>query len=374
MITWSPRACQVRGFSFRQRDFFGLHSSPGRIGAGENSVTGSAHISLTNLVEIKLSFSRPLICLRRIPMRKTIVLMTVAMVTGAAWQLIAADQTAGKTADEKALRAACDSYVKAVNSGDVAAIVAHWTDDADYVNDSGEKFKGRAALTKLFKNNLPSVKGKKFSFETDSLRMIAPGVALEDGVGKLVGDDEDENNPGTRYSAVWVRSGDKWLISSVRDLGDLPANEKNASPLKELDWLVGSWQSTDSEADVDMTCASALDGKFLKQKYDVTNKQGQKFTVVTLVGWDPAAGQIRSWFFDSRGGFGDGVWTREGNTWKIAANGIVSDGRTGNSTNVWKYIDDKTAVWTAKDRELDGVPMPDTEVKFVRKATTDASK
>ena len=120
--------------------------------------------------------------------------------------------------------------------------------------------------------------------------MIAPGVALEDGVGKLVADDSDEQVPSTRYSAVWVRSGDKWLISSVRDLGDLSANEKEASPLKQLNWLVGDWQSTDSEADVDMNCAWALEGKYLKQKYNVTNKQGKKFSVVTLIGWDPAAG------------------------------------------------------------------------------------
>jgi uncharacterized protein (TIGR02246 family) len=308
-------------------------------------------------------------------MRKTLTIVaTMALVTGAGWLLVAADQAGGKTADEKALRAACESYVKDVNSGDVAAIVSHWTEDADYVNDSGEKYKGRAALTKLFKDNLPSAKGKKFAFETDSLRMIAPGVALEDGIGKLVADDNDEQSPGTRYSAVWVRSGDKWLISSVRDLGDLSVDEKNASPLKQLDWLVGTWQSTDSEANVDMSCAWALDGKFLKQKYDVANKRGEKFSVVTLIGWDPVAGQLRSWFFDSRGGFGEGLWTREGNSWKITSSGIVSDARTGSSTNIWKYTDDNTAVWTSKDRELDGVPMPETEIKFVRKAEAETSK
>jgi uncharacterized protein (TIGR02246 family) len=308
-------------------------------------------------------------------MRKALTLIaTVAVVSSVAWLLIAADQTAGKTADEKALRAACDAYVKDVNSGDVAAIVSHWTEDADYVNDSGEKFKGRAALTKLFKDNLPSVKGKKFTYDTESVRMVAPGVAIEDGIGKMVGNDDDEKQPGTRYSAVWVRNGDKWLISSVRDLGDLSAEEKAASPLKQLDWLVGTWQSTDSEADVDMTCAWALDGKFMKQKYEVANKQGQKFSVVTLIGWDPVAGQLRSWFFDTRGGFGEGLWTREGNSWKISSNGIISDARTGSSTNIWKYTDDNTAVWASKDRELDGVPMPETEVKFVRKAESETTK
>ena len=87
-----------------------------------------------------------------------------------------------------------------------------------------------------------------------------------------------------------------------------------------------------------------------------------------MIGWDPAASQLHSWYFDSRGGFGEGQWTHDGNNWKIAAGGIVADGRTGTSTNIWKFIDNKTISWTSKDRELGGVPMPENEVKFVRKS------
>ena len=31
-------------------------------------------------------------------------------------------------------------------------------------------------------------------------------------------------------------------------------------------------------------------------------------TVTQRIGWDPAAKQIRSWEFDSEGGFGEGTW------------------------------------------------------------------
>jgi uncharacterized protein (TIGR02246 family) len=279
----------------------------------------------------------------------------------------AADQAAAG-ADEQSLRTACEAYTKAINSGDVAAIVKSWTPDADYVNDSGETFKGRPALTKLFKDNLPSLKGKKFSFDTKSIRMIAPGVAVEDGVGSLTGEDDEQSGPLTRYSAVWVRTGDQWLISSVRDLGDLPADQKGPSPLKQLNWMVGDWQSENSEAQVEMNCTPTLDGKFLKQKYEVKAKDGAAFTVVTLIGWDPSNGQVHSWFFDSRGGFGDGLWSRDGNSWKITANGIISDGRQGSSTNIWKFVDNNTAEWLSKNRMLDGLPMPESDVKFTRKS------
>jgi hypothetical protein len=105
----------------------------------------------------------------------------------------------------------------------------------------------------------------------------------------------------------------------------------------------------------------------------VKTKDGQQFTVVTMIGWDPADGNVRSWFFDSRGGFGDGQWTRDGNSWTITSNGVVSDGRHGTSTNVWKFTDNNAMVWDSKDRQLDGVPMPDNEVKFVRNTAADAN-
>ncbi len=169
-----------------------------------------------------------------------------------------------------------------------------------------------------------------------------------------------------------MKSGDKWLISSLRDLGDVAATGEAASPLKQLAWLVGNWHSTDSEADVDMSCGYALDNKFLKLRYDVKGKDGNEFTVVAMITWDPAQGELRSWFFDSRGGFGDGDWKRDGNSWTISANGTVADGRHGSMTNIWKYVDDNTAVWQSKDRQLDGIPMPGSDGKFVRKAESTA--
>lgn len=305
-------------------------------------------------------------------MRKLIPdFLAAALVLCCVGNLFAADKAGALApADEQALRAASAGYVKAVNDGDVAGVMKYWADDADYLNDNGDKYKGHKALEKLFNESLESNKGRKFSYDTQSMRMIAPGVVLEDGIGKYNSGDADEQKVASRYSAIWLKSGDKWLISSVRDLGDVNSAGETASssPLKQLGWLVGEWQSADKDSDVDMSCDYALENKFLKLKYDVKSKDGSEFTVVAMITWDPNRDQLRSWFFDSRGGFGDGEWRRDGNTWTISANGVVADGRRGSMTNVWKYVDDNTAVWQSKDRELDGIPVPESEVKFVRKA------
>jgi uncharacterized protein (TIGR02246 family) len=293
-------------------------------------------------------------------------IVAVALVAGATFAISAADNDKPASGDEGALRAACAAYVDAVNKGDVDAVVSLWAEDADYVTDSGDRVEGHPALKKMFEGHLQTMKGKKLGFEIKSLRLIAPGVAIEDGLATVASDDPDETSTGTRYSAVWKRVGDKWLISSVRDLGDTGPAAKQASPLKGLQWLVGDWHSETDDVSVHLNGAMVLENSFLKQKFDVKPKEGDGFSIITMVGWDPTNQQIRSWYFDSRGGFGDGYWTQDGNAWTISSTGAIADGRYGTAANAWRFLDEDTLVWESKNRQLEGVPMPDSEVKFTR--------
>ncbi|MCC7083631.1 MAG: SgcJ/EcaC family oxidoreductase [Pirellulales bacterium] len=268
--------------------------------------------------------------------------------------------------DEQVLRAACTAYCDAVNKGDLDAVIGMWADDADFVADNGERIQGRDALKKMFAQHLQTMKGKTHCYEITSLRMIAPGVALEDGVATLAGGNAGESMPGTRYTALWKRNGDRWQICSVRDLGEAPAGRKRTSPLKGLNWLLGDWHSESADVEVQLSVVQTLDDSFIKQTYDVKPKNGEAFTVVTLIGWDPTSEQIRSWYFDSQGGFGDGFWAQDGNSWSVSSTGAIADGRLGTATNSWKFVDDNSIVWQATNRQLEGVPMPEMEVKFSR--------
>src|SRR5262245_41608908 len=53
-------------------------------------------------------------------------------------------------ADEKAIRATADKFVKAFNAGDANAIGAEWAADGVYTDESGEEFHGRDAITQLY--------------------------------------------------------------------------------------------------------------------------------------------------------------------------------------------------------------------------------
>ena len=58
-----------------------------------------------------------------------------------------------------------------------------------------------------------------------------------------------------------------------------------------------------------------------------------------VIGWDPAAGTIRSWMFDSDGGFGEGIWTKNDNTWIVKFSQVLPDGRKASATNIYTLVD-----------------------------------
>jgi hypothetical protein len=79
------------------------------------------------------------------------------------------------------------------------------------------------------------------------------------------------------------------------------------------------------------------------------------------------AKQIRSWVFDSDGGFGEGKWTRKDNRWLIQHTGTLPDGRKSSALNIITYIDDNSCTWQSIHREVNGDLLPNIdEVLVVR--------
>ena len=88
-----------------------------------------------------------------------------------------------------------------------------------------------------------------------------------------------------------------------------------------------------------------------------------------IVGWDPAAKQIRSWVFDSDGGFGEGTWSKKENAWYVQSTGTLPDGRKSSSVNIITYVDENTCTWQSVNREAGGELLPNIdEVLVVRQA------
>jgi hypothetical protein len=140
------------------------------------------------------------------------------------------------------------------------------------------------------------------------------------------------------------------------------------TPLDTLDWLVGDWVATGDQMTADFSCDYTKNESFLFRPFRIVQKNGDSLSGTQVIAWDPMQATIRSWTFDSMGGFGEETWSQSGNRYSIRAKYILPDGGTGSAIHVLTYIDDNTATWKSVNREIDGVLQPDTaEVTLVRK-------
>ena len=269
--------------------------------------------------------------------------------------------------DEQAVRKAVAAYVEAMNKGDLDGLMAHLAPDADFIDEAGKTTRGHDALRARFKTTLADLKGSKIGGKVYSVKFMRPEVALVDGGLETTATDGTRDS--NRYAVVWVKSGDKWVISSARDL---PAEVEDVPSLtypqlKSLEWLVGDWADDGGKGAVQIKCKWAPNKSFVLMDYEVKNEGAEPLLVTQRIGWDPVNNRVRSWVFDSTGGFGEGYWQREGNKWVVGASGILADGGTGGATNIYEFKDDKTFLYRSVDREIDGQPVADVEMKFVRK-------
>jgi uncharacterized protein (TIGR02246 family) len=272
----------------------------------------------------------------------------------------AAEKSAAAAAEatpERAAIAKMDrAYEAAFEKGDAKAIADLFTEDAEFTAENGRIMNGRAAIQEMSKAAFLSNKGAKLAIDTDSVRLLAPGVIVQKGSTSVTS--KDGATAGSLYTAVLVQKDGSWKYSEI-----IETPEADITPqehLSELSWLVGDWQEQDKSAG--LTIRSKYDwargGNFLTR--NVTVKRGEDVTLEgwQVIGWDPLQEKIRSWTFDSEGGWSEGIWTRERQRWLAHEEGVTADGdRTSSETTISKASDDRLT-WEVFNRTLNGSPQP----------------
>jgi uncharacterized protein (TIGR02246 family) len=272
---------------------------------------------------------------------------------------------ADQAADEAEVRKAVDSYVLAFNKGDGKALAALWSPEAVYTNPfSGEQVVGREAIEQQFTAIFSEAKGLKLEAKTDTVQFVSPNVAVEQGNAKVQRPGEDPAE--SKYTAVYIKRDGKWLLDRVTEL-DVPVVTSNYEKLKELEWMIGTWVDQDDRNSVVTTCQWTKNKNFITRSFTISIQDQVEMAGMQIVGWDPAAKQIRSWVFDSDGGFGEGTWTKKDKTWYIKTTGTMPDGSKMSATNVMKYVDENTFTWQSINRQAGGELLPNVdEVVVVR--------
>ena len=274
-----------------------------------------------------------------------------------------ADQAADRTAIEKAI----ESYMMAFNAQDPSALAAHWSSEAIYTNLlTGEQFEGRDAIAAQFAEQFAGLAGAKLVVEINSIDFLSPSVAVEHGTAQLVS--KNAAPVISRYSAIHVKSDGKWLLDRVSEDEDLtpPSNYEH---LKELEWMIGTWVDEDDQARVETTCQWTKNQAFITRAFTISIGDQIDMSGMQIIGWDASKGKIRSWVFDSDGGFGEATWERKENRWMINSAATLPDGRKASAMHIMTLNDDDTFNWQSTGRELDGEILPNIKpVKVVRSA------
>lgn len=280
-----------------------------------------------------------------------------------AWGCLGADLRADQATDEAAIRKAVEAYVVAFNKADAKGVAAMWSPDAVYTDgETGEKFTGREEIEQHFAAVFAASKELKLTATTDSVQFISPGVAVEFGSAAVVRAEQAPEE--TRYTAVYVKRDGAWLLDRVTE-EEIPVVLSNYEHLKALEWMIGDWIDQDDHVSVETTCQWTKNRNFITRMFAVTAGDRIEMSGMQIVGWDPTKKQIRSWVFDSDGGFGEGVWTKKEKSWHIQTTGTAPDGSKSSSVNILTPVDNDSFTWQSVNRIADGGLLPNVDEVIV---------
>ncbi len=133
------------------------------------------------------------------------------------------------------------------------------------------------------------------------------------------------------------------------------------SPLATLDWLTGDWVDAAEDPNIEFSCDFTKNKAFLIRSFSTARQADKLMSGMQVVAWDPVQEIIRSWTFDSDGGFGEDAWSQSGNRYTIRTKYTLADGGVASALNVLTYVNDDTFTWKSVHREIDGELQADVE-------------
>jgi uncharacterized protein (TIGR02246 family) len=234
----------------------------------------------------------------------------------------AADAQARKIAGE-----VFQAYSKTFATGDAKALSAFWKSDGEIVDAEGMRIAGRDAIEKTFAEFFAKNPGSKTTIELLSAKPDGEGVIVAEICPKI---DPPISKSICQVGAMVVLVKDKngkWLIEGVREKNPLPASFEH---LKQLEWLVGDWTVNPKKAEhvvFSVNCHWTENKSFLICMFTFKHLDMVRHGT-EVIGWDAKEQKIRSWTFDSNGGFAHGFWKKDGNHWTIDIIGETAEAKS----------------------------------------------
>ncbi len=273
--------------------------------------------------------------------------------------------TAKADAEAETISAVSRALVDAFNSADTKKLTDCFAPSAVLMDDAGDEFRGPDQIADIVSRFFAKYPGAKTTLDIESIRLAGPGVAIEQGTRTVTLPDGDAK-VRNRYLMVYVKREGNWRIVSAREYADDPEPTPHER-LERLQWLVGDWVDENADAAISISCRWANGENFLLIDFQARIDGQVAMESRQRIGWDPLAKNIRSWVFDTDGGYGEGRWTEVDGNWMIKSTAVLPDGVMGSATIFLEPSGPDKFVMKGLDRVLGDTVEPNFEAVIVRK-------
>ncbi len=291
-------------------------------------------------------------------MKTTTFLASLSITLASASGALAATENpaSGDSPEKVAVQKLDREYEAAYAKGDAAALAGFFAEDAENITEEGNVLRGRAEIEQSLSKGLKANKGAKLSIELESVRLLTPEVAVEKGLSTVTAKDGEAST--SRYTAVYVKKEGKWKISQLVESA-VPATTPQEH-LSELAWMIGNWEESDKNNDLKVSSQYVWSrgGNFITRNVKVERAGNVTLEGWQIIGWDPIQERLRTWTFDSEGGYADGYFTRDGDRWLLRETGVTPDGSRTSADNTITKLSADRITWESNNRTLDGDPQP----------------
>jgi uncharacterized protein (TIGR02246 family) len=272
------------------------------------------------------------------------------------------------SADEIAIRKGVESYVEAYNRADTHAMASCWSREGEYVAPNGEqRAKGPEEIQKALAAFFAQNKDMRLNATVSHVEILSPDRAVAKGKAAYVSSGEPPED--TQFIATYQRENGQWKLLTVEEDESVGSSD-SPGELTGLAWLIGEWVDQDEDSSVETIFQWTKNYRFISGSFRVAVKDRIDLEGTQVIGWDPVNKKIRSWLFDSSGGFGEGTWSQEGNRWVVKMHSYLSTGEKTSAVNIYTPVDANTFTWQSIGREVGGELLPNIdEVTVIRKHT-----
>lgn len=261
--------------------------------------------------------------------------------------------------EEQAIRQAIASYVNAFNQQDAKSLATHWSEQGEFITPGGKQLQGRQQLQSDFAAYFGKEKNAKLELVGTEIEFLSPNVARETGIARVIVAGQEPRE--TEYTALHIKTTVGWKIDSLQEHELSVAVSANYEKLQGLEWMIGRWVDDNDGVQVETVGRWTKNQNFIMRSYKVFSDAGVDFEGTQVIGWDAHANVIRSWTFDSDGGFGVGKWSVEENRWTVQSLSVLNDGQRASATNVYELLDNNTFRYSSVGRQAGDTLLPSIE-------------